>query len=340
MTSRADLARAFVDQTAWAGTAITPLAGDASNRKYFRLLSAHGTPTVLMDADPAKGEDVHPFLHVAKHLSSIGLSAPKILAEDQPNGFLLLEDLGDDLFARVVLKNPGLEAPMYEAATNALIALHAAPPADGLKPYNPEVMARMAALAWHWYRTGLLGADETREAAFQTAFQKLLETHVPETPVMILRDYHAENLLWLPDREGPAKAGQLDFQDAMLGHPAYDLVSLLEDARRDVPYEIMHGMISRYCAATETNTGHFLLAYHLLGAQRNLRILGVFARLSMLGCKPHYVDLIPRVWAHLMNDLKHPVLAGIAPLIRAELPEPTPANLQKLKDLCGTVQAP
>ena len=340
MTSRADLARAFVDQTAWAGAAITPLAGDASNRKYFRLLSSQGTPAVLMDADPAKGEDVRPFLHVAKHLFNIGLSAPQILAEDQPNGFLLLEDFGDDLFARVVLKEPSLEAPMYEAATDALIALHAASPAEGLKAYNPEVMARMAALAWHWYRTGLLGADPAREAAFQAAFQSLLEAHVPETPVMILRDYHAENLLWLPDRNGPAKAGQLDFQDAMLGHPAYDLVSLLEDARRDVPYEIMQGMISRYCGATETNTGHFLLAYHLLGAQRNLRILGVFARLSMLGGKPHYVDLIPRVWAHLMNDLKHPVLAEIAPLIRAELPEPTPANLQKLKDLCGTVQAP
>lgn len=340
MTSRADLARAFVDQTAWAGAAITPLAGDASNRKYFRLLSSQGTPAVLMDADPAKGEDVRPFLHVAKHLFNIGLSAPQILAEDQPNGFLLLEDFGDDLFARVVLKEPSLEAPMYEAATDALIALHAASPAEGLKAYNPEVMARMAALAWRWYRTGLLGADPAREAAFQAAFQSLLEAHVPDTPVMILRDYHAENLLWLPDRNGPAKAGQLDFQDAMLGHPAYDLVSLLEDARRDVPYEIMQGMISRYCGATETNTGHFLLAYHLLGAQRNLRILGVFARLSMLGGKPHYVDLIPRVWAHLMNDLKHPVLAEIAPLIRAELPEPTPANLQKLKDLCGTVQAP
>ena len=187
---------------------------------------------------------------------------------------------------------------------------------------------------------GALGADAARETAFTEAFKPLLDTYVRETPVMILRDYHAENLLWLPARQGPARAGQLDFQDAMLGHPAYDLVSLLQDARRDVSSDVAEAMVRHYCHQTNSNHSDFTTAYHLLGAQRNLRILGVFARLSLMAGKPHYIDLIPRVWAHLMHDLAHPALAPVAALIRADLPEPTPALLQRLKDLCGTVPAP
>ena len=340
MTPRADQAQAFLSTTDWASVPVSPLAGDASNRKYFRLIRPNGHTAVLMDADPAKGEDVRPFLHVAAHLAQIGLSAPTCLAQDIPKGFLLLEDLGDALFARVVAKDPALETPLYEAATDALVTLHANAPASGLKPYDPAVMTAMAALAWRWYRSGALGADAARETAFTEAFKPLLDTYVRETPVMILRDYHAENLLWLPARQGPARAGQLDFQDAMLGHPAYDLVSLLQDARRDVSSDVAEAMVRHYCHQTNSNHSDFTTAYHLLGAQRNLRILGVFARLSLMAGKPHYIDLIPRVWAHLMHDLAHPALAPVAALIRADLPEPTPALLQRLKDLCGTVPAP
>ena len=210
----------------------------------------------------------------------------------------------------------------------------------GLPHVPPMPLSAMAALAWRWYRSGALGADAARETAFTEAFKPLLDTYVRETPVMILRDYHAENLLWLPARQGPARAGQLDFQDAMLGHPAYDLVSLLQDARRDVSSDVAEAMVRHYCHQTNSNHSDFTTAYHLLGAQRNLRILGVFARLSLMAGKPHYIDLIPRVWAHLMHDLAHPALAPVAALIRADLPEPTPALLQRLKDLCGTVPAP
>ena len=146
MTPRADQAQAFLSTTDWGSVPVSPLAGDASNRKYFRLIRPNGHTAVLMDADPAKGEDVRPFLHVAAHLAQIGLSAPTCLAQDIPKGFLLLEDLGDALFARVVAKDPALETPLYEAATGALVTLHANAPASGLKPYDPAVMTAMAAL--------------------------------------------------------------------------------------------------------------------------------------------------------------------------------------------------
>jgi aminoglycoside/choline kinase family phosphotransferase len=314
------------------------LAGDASNRKYFRLHRPDGSTAVLMDADPAKGEDVRPFVHVARHLSGLGLSAPRLLAADDRNGFLLLEDLGDALFARVIPAAPDLEIPLYQAATEALITLHAHPVASGLKAYDAATMTPLAGLAWVWYRRGILG-DQAGIVPFSTAFAPLLAQIAPTQPVMILRDYHAENLLWLPDRTGAARVGLLDFQDAMTGHPAYDLVSLLQDARRDVPASVERAMIAHYIGRTGQEAG-FDAAYHLLGVQRNLRILGVFARLSLRDAKPHYINLIPRVWGHLDRSLSHPALAPVADLIRHSLPEPTPDLLQRLRDQWGTVPTP
>ncbi len=337
-TDRVALADRFLATTAWADASRAMLAGDASNRKYFRLRHRNGPTAVLMDADPAKGEDVRPFVHVAQHLSGLGLSAPRILAADDATGFLLLEDLGDALFARVIPAAPELEIPLYENATEALITLHAHPVATGLKPYDTDMMTRMAALAWVWYRRGTLG-DGAGTEPFSTTFAPLLDQIAPATPVMILRDYHAENLIWLPERTGPARTGLLDFQDAMTGHPAYDLVSLLQDARRDVPPDVERRMIAHYIARTRQDAHAFDRAYHLLGAQRNLRILGVFARLSLRDAKPHYIDLIPRVWGHLIRDLSHPALASVADRIRADMPAPTPALLQRLKDQCGTIPA-
>ncbi len=336
MTDRAALATSFLTGTDWAGIAPVMLAGDASNRKYFRLHRAGGGTAVLMDADPAKGEDVRPFVRVARHLSALGLSAPQVYAADEVSGFLLLEDLGDALFARVIPGAPDLEQTLYTNATDALITLHAHPPAPDLKPYDTATMTRMAALAWTWYRRGALG-DDTGIDPFMAQCASLLDQIAPRAPVMILRDYHAENLIWLPDRAGAARTGLLDFQDAMTGHPAYDLVSMLQDARRDVGSDIERATIAHYVTRTGQDAAAFDRAYHLLGAQRNLRILGVFARLSLHYAKPHYVDLIPRVWGHLDRCLSHPALAPIAACIRADLPVPTPALLQRLKDLCGTV---
>ncbi len=155
--------------------------------------------------------------------------------------------------------------------------------------------------------------------------------------MLVQRDYHAENLLWLPERDGAARVGLLDFQDAAAGHPAYDLVSLLEDARRDVTQATVAAAKAHYLALTGFDPAQFDLAYAAMGAQRNLRILGVFARLSLHFGKPGYVDLIPRVWDHLRTDLAHPSLAELRGLVQAALPDPSVAKLQELKDRCGTV---
>lgn len=333
MTDRPKLTAAFLSATPWATAQRGTLAGDASNRRYERLTDpATGQTAVLMDAPPDKGEDVRPFLRVARFLSSLGLSAPQILAEDTEAGFLLLEDLGDDLFARVIPRQPSLEKRLYETATDVLIALRKAPPLP-LAPYDPELMANLAALALSKYRAGIdgSGGDGVTDQ-FTATFRALLGRVMHGTvPVPILRDYHAENLLWLPDRVGIARVGLLDFQDAMLGHPAYDLVSLLQDARRDVPEEIETAMIGHYVNRTGTDPETFRTAYAVLGAQRNLRILGVFARLGLDYGKPNYVDLIPRVWGLLHRDLAHPALTPVATLLRETLPLPTPENLQRLK---------
>ncbi|MFC6688916.1 aminoglycoside phosphotransferase family protein [Jhaorihella thermophila] len=333
MADRDSLIADFLSRTAWAGARRAPLAGDASNRRYERLTDpATGRTAVLMDAPPVKGEDVRPFVRIAQFLRGAGLSAPEIFAEDTVYGFLLLEDLGDDLFARVLERRPDLENSLYEAGIDVLAALHAVDPPD-LPSYDPALMSELAALAFDKYRSGVVGdANDGIRAEFVARFRQLLEhAATPERPVLIQRDYHAENLLWLPERSGPARVGLLDFQDAMLGHPAYDLVSLLQDARRDVPPAIETAMIDRFVTRTGADRAAFLPAYAVLGAQRNLRILGVFARLGMEHGKPHYVDLIPRVWRLLQHDLDHPALDPVATLLRAALPEPTPDNLQRLK---------
>lgn len=336
MTNRSALINAFLRGTEWENAEQSPLAGDASNRRYLRL-HMNGLSAVVMDAPPEKGEDVRPFVKIAEYLRGTGLSAPKIIASDLKHGILLLEDLGDDLFARVVAAVPSLEPPLYEAATDVLVTLHAAKPPEELPPYEPGFMAEMAALSYRWYRRGADLPFEQQAASFQKMFEEILRTHCAQCTVLIQRDYHAENLLWLPARHGVARVGLLDFQDAMLGHPAYDLVSLLQDARRDVPARVEQDMVDRYLQETNLEREPFTTAYAVLGAQRNLRILGVFARLCMHAGKPHYVDFIPRVWDYLLRDLDHPAMRPVRQILLDELPPPTPDLLKKLKDKCATI---
>ncbi|UOA25354.1 phosphotransferase [Pseudosulfitobacter sp. DSM 107133] len=337
MSDRATRMAQFIADAGWQDAIRTTVAGDASNRRYDRLSRPNGETTILMDAPPDKGEDVRPFVHIANFLRAQNLSAPTILARDDTHGFLLLEDLGDDLFARVVKRDPALELPLYQAATDVLIALHSAiPPALGA--YDSDTMTPLAALAFDWYQTGATGAVDAQEKArFSTAFRAALAPLDAVPPVLIQRDYHAENLLWLPGRDGIARVGLLDFQDAMAGHPAYDLVSVLQDARRDVPAEIETQMIARYIAASPQDATEFARAYALLGLQRNLRILGVFARLCIRDGKAHYVDLIPRVWGHIQTNLKHPDVAPLAGLLTG-LPAPDATTLNRIKAQCATPQ--
>lgn len=332
MTNRAILAEALIAQTPWAGARHAPLAGDASNRRYERLTDPDtGRTAVLMDAPPDKGEDVAPFARMAKYLRSLGLSAPEIYAEDSEFGFLLLEDLGDALFARVLKTDPQLERTLYEAATDVLIHLHAAPTLS-LDSYDPAMMTEFAALSFTKYAQGVNGGfDPSTCARFEQRFADILHRDTGGVRVVVQRDYHAENLIWLPERDGIARVGLLDFQSAMLGHPAYDLMSLLQDVRRTVPTGIEMRMIDRYITASGVDAHEFRTAYAVLGAQRNLRILGGFARLATDFGKPHYVDLIPAAWSHLMRNLEHPALTQVSDLVREALPEPTPEILSRLK---------
>ncbi|MBE3640326.1 aminoglycoside phosphotransferase family protein [Mangrovicoccus algicola] len=329
--------RDFLDAAGWGAAMLHPLAGDASNRRYSRVAAPDGRRAVLMDAPPERGEDVRPFLAIARHLSGLGLSAPAILAAEEARGLLLIEDLGDGLFARLAAADPACEEPLYLAAIEVLAELsrHAAP--AGLMPYDSTTMPDLGALALDWYlHGGDRGADPATRAALAEALRAALAPH--DGPrVLVQRDYHAENLLWLPERAGAARVGLLDFQDAAAGHPAYDLVSLLEDARRDVSPATVAAAKAHYLALTGADPETFATAYAAMGAQRNLRIIGVFARLSLHFGKPHYVDLIPRVWDHLMTDLAHPSLAGLYDIVRHALPQPTPTRLEELKARCGTV---
>lgn len=332
MTNRTVMARALVAQTPWANATHAPLAGDASNRRYERLTDPEtGKTAVLMDAPPQHAEDVAQFAKVAEYLRSIGLNAPEIYAEDSEFGFLLLEDLGDDLFARVLVQTPGRERELYQAATDVLIHLHQAPTLS-LQSWGPALMTELAALSFTKYAHGILGThDEDAQQRFEHRFSDILHSDTSGAKVVVLRDYHSENLIWMPGREGLQQVGLLDFQTAMLGHPAYDLVSLLQDVRRSVAPGTEMQMVNHYISTTGVDDHDFRTAYSVLGAQRNLRILGVFARLATDFGKSHYVDLIPAAWGHLMRDLEHPALVSVADLLRDALPAPTPENLSRLR---------
>lgn len=338
MSDRDTQIGAFIERAGWGDAVVSFLAGDASNRRYLRLIRpSNAERAVLMDAPPEKGEDVRPFVRIADYLASISLSAPRILDRDEDAGFLLLEDLGDALFASIIPRNPDLENSLYSTATDVLVHLHAQTPPAGLATYDAPTASALSSPIFDWYIPGATDdADTSARSDVERCLHDLLAEHAGTCDVLIQRDYHAQNLLWLPDRKSIARVGLLDFQDAMLGHRAYDLVSLLQDARRDVPPELEQRMRDRYALQTGQNPDALATAYAVLGAQRNLRILGVFARLCIRDGKAHYVDLIPRVWGLLQRDLAHPALAPLQAMLADRLPAPDPSLLEKLKSKCAT----
>jgi len=320
MTDRLALSTAFLIRAGWGDAARGKLAGDASFRKYDRL--KRGTQSaVLMDAPPPQ-EDIRPFVRIARHLEGLGYSAPRILAEDAEHGFLLLEDLGDDLFARLIGSGEN-ERPLYEATIDFLLDLHRHPAPAGIAPYDKQRLIDEVDLFTDWYLPTLTGHETP--AAQRNAFRMLWAILAPEVAdeprVLVLRDFHAENLLWLPGRDGAAKIGLLDFQDAVAGHRAYDLVSLLEDARRDVDPALAEAMLQRYIAGSGVDDAQFRRAYAILGAQRNLRIIGIFTRLWKRDGKPHYQSFMPRMWGLVERDLAHPVLADLRHWLDAIVPQ-------------------
>ncbi|THH34628.1 aminoglycoside phosphotransferase [Aliishimia ponticola] len=330
MTERDDLMHAFIIDAGCDAATKTMVAGDASNRKYFRL-HREQTTVILMDAPPEKGEDVRPFIRITDWLRSQGLSAPEIYAADDENGFLLLEDLGPNLFARLLEAGRADETELYETACDVLLAI-AQGDAPNLARYDAQTMAPLSALSVDWYRSGVTGSETPDLSATLADMMRARLTVLDHAPrVLIQRDYHAENLIWLPDRDGPARVGLLDFQDAMLGHPAYDLVSILQDARRDVSPDVQASAYQHYIQRSQMDTQEFSKAYYLSGLQRNLRIVGVFARLSLRDGKPSYVDLIPRVWGHVLHNLQSLEDAELSDCVLSILPEPTTDGLKRLK---------
>lgn len=295
--------RDFLAAHGWPGATVSPLAGDASFRRYFRVVDG-ARRAILMDAPPPQ-EDPRPFIAIATWLKDHGFAAPAVLAADPAAGLVLMEDFGDERMREAIDAAPERALALYETAVDTLVSLHRHPHGP-LKPYDRAELHREAGLLREWYCPAVgLNVDA---GAYQAAWDAVFDLALAPAPVMVLRDYHAENLMLL---DGGKALGLLDFQDALAGHPAYDLVSLLQDARRDVEPEIEAAMLARYTRAADA-AADFDAAYHVLGAQRNAKIIGIFTRLWARDGKPRYPTLCPRVWRYLERDLQHPALAPVS----------------------------
>ena len=302
----------FLDTNGWAGAELTPLAGDASFRRYIRLTDG-ARRAMLMDGPPPQ-ENVRSWLAVARHLGGLGFSAPRVFAADADAGLAVIEDFGDDTYTRL-LDNGGDERALLALAVDVLIALHripshrAIPPS--LPPYDDRRLFAEAGLLVEWYAPAVMA--ELPEAAVSVYFdlwRRLLPIAraVPET--LVLRDFHVDNLMGLAGREGIEACGLLDFQDAVTGPVSYDLISLIEDARRDFKPGLAVEMMARYLAAfPDLDPAAFAASAAVLAALRNAKIIGIFTRLAVRDAKPAYLAHIPRVWRLLEGDLAHPVLA-------------------------------
>ena len=314
MNDISDAVSAFMGKVGWQDAAVEPLPGDASFRRYYRLRGPQGT-AMLMHAPPPQ-EDTAPFLHVTTWLAAHGHRAPAILAKDGVEGFVLLEDFGDDRMRDWLDLNPQAELATYRKAIDALVGLHGSPPGP-FGPYDMEVYQREAGLFTEWFcpLAGLEVDAHSWAAAWAEVLAPLLGRQQPG--VTVLRDYHSENIMLLGDGE----QGMIDYQDALVGHPAYDLVSLLQDARRDVASALETAMLDHYIAQVSAGP-QFLADYARLGAQRNAKIVGIFARLWKRDGKPRYLSMIPRVWNALERDLAHPDLAPVARWFAANIPQP------------------
>ena len=304
-------AAAFLAANGWDDADIVPVAGDASFRRYFRAVEPTRS-AILMDAPPPH-EDPRPFLNMARWLTGNGFAAPEIHSEDLAHGLVLLQDFGDVRMRETVDAEPSRELALYAAAIDILISLHTRE-AAALAPYGRAVLHREADLLTEWYCPAI-GIDADQEA-YSAAWDAVFDHALVGPKVTVLRDYHAENLMLI----GPDTLGLLDFQDALAGHPAYDLVSLLQDARRDVSENVEAAMLAHYKAAVATDPG-FDAAYHVLGAQRNAKIVGIFTRLWQRDGKPRYPTLCPRVWRYLNRDLEHPALAPVKAWFDATIPQ-------------------
>jgi aminoglycoside/choline kinase family phosphotransferase len=305
---RDSLIEQFLAANGFALSEATPLAQDASFRRYLRLRGG----AILMDSPPP--EDVGPFLRIAAHLAGVGLAVPRILAADEANGLIIEEDLGDGLFA-AILTEANAE-PLLDAAIDALVALHRAAPPSGVPAWGKPAMLETALgtlFDWWWPATHGASAPQAARAEVTKALAVMLD-HVEAGPrALVHRDFFAGNLIWLPDRTGPRRAGIIDFQSAAIGHPAYDLVSLLQDARRDIDPAWEERAVGRYLAARpEFDPATFRAAYAACAAQRHLRVACQWVRLARRDGRPQYLAYGPRTWRLLTRALTEVATAPLA----------------------------
>jgi aminoglycoside/choline kinase family phosphotransferase len=349
---------AFLRSAGWGAAEQSPLPGDASTRRYIRV-ALNGRKAMLMDqpqaaeapAAPADatpeqrralgynaiarlaGADCNRFVATANYLRAAGLSAPDIYACDPKMGFALIEDLGDGLYADE-LANGGDELALYQAAAEVLAKLHAGvapsvlPPDVSLHHYDETALLAEIDLMTDWFIPLALGRKATPDEIeeHRALWRETLAKGMTDPTVFVHRDYHAQNLLWLPQRNGAARVGLIDFQDAVAGTKAYDLVSLIEDARRDVSAVVAEATTRHYLDAmrkqgTPLDEDAFRGQMAVMAAQRNAKIAGIFARLNTRDGKPRYLGYLPRVWTYLNRDLAHPALAKVRAWVDKTIPE-------------------
>jgi len=336
--NREALIAAFLARHGYASARRAPLAPDASFRRYVRLAGGP-RPAVLMDAPPP--EDVGRFLRIAGHIAGIGLSAPAIIAADEANGLVLEEDLGDApalgsqaAFSASVetAADSSLAAPAVVIAT--LVALQRAAPSPDLPLWNPAAMAQAALetlLDWWWPAAFHANAPSAARADFGTALAAMLHPLAGGPRCLVHRDFFAGNLMWLPQRAGLRRVGILDFQSAALGHPAYDLVSLLQDARQDAAPDAEAPALAHYLALRpELDPDAFRSAYAICAAQRHLRVACQWVRLAVRDRRPHYLAHGPRTWRLLAAALRYPAAAPLAAAMDRWIPPARRGNPQDL----------
>jgi len=359
--SRQEAMTVFLAESGWGTAELKPLPGDASTRRYVRLKMGNRTAMLMdqpqnaeaatagPDATPEArralgynamarlaGADCGRFVATARYLKGCGLAAPEVLAADVAQGFLVLEDLGDDLYTDVIAKG-GDERALYQAAIEALARLHAKPapawltPEKPLFPYDETAMIAEIDLLTEWFWPLALNRAASPDLVDEhRAFWQEALRSIGGGRVFVHRDFHAQNLLWRTGQTGLSRVGIVDFQDALAGAPAYDVVSLLEDARRDVSQELAEAMTESYIAASRNegvalDPAHFRLTAAVLAAQRNAKIIGIFARLFKRDNKPRYLGHLPRVWRYMEHDLKHPALAKLRSWYDRHIPKETRA---------------
>lgn len=356
MSEREMQIKSFITTSGWSDAVVESFPGDASSRRYFRLTRGNDL-AVLMDAprgaeSPAEpegasvaeraalgynalarlaGPEPSAFACIANELVIRGFSAPKILAADLEAGLLLLEDFGQGVYAKVIAADPKMEAPLYSAAVECLAEIYRSSfPAKmsygdaswRVRSYDEAALLTETHLFLDWYAKDK-GAKISKRArkGWDAIWKDLFSALGAHAPGLALRDFHAENLFWLPERKSVSKVGLIDFQDGLFVHPAYDLVSFLEDARRDVSLDLVDPLISQFCVQAKlSDEAGFRRAYAVLGAQRNAKILGIFVRLAKRDGKPAYRGLIPRVHAHFIRNVSGEDFAELRKWFAANLP--------------------